>query len=468
MTRGGSGRGRIPHRITAVAAVLLALAVALAAGSPATRAAAADPAGGDGMPGTASATAQALKLNPTFASLSLGITVGFSAADYTNRVARAESRALDLGQIGATLAAEGCDGGNPTLPADQQPQPLRTDSRDPKAAQGYSEQEAWAPIITKSVRASSAPDGEAETSAVALGDGRTVSVIGAGSRAQAHVVDGATREALGTADVAGLDLAGLVQMRGLRWEAVHRSGRQAHAEGRFSIGSLTIGGASVPTSDPSTAFAAANAVLAPVGIQLVAPKVRVAEGVVSVDPLAIAVVPSATRDGITRPVLEAAYPLRKALADALLQASCSTASFLTIADLLVGSVTGSGSFALQLGGVQATSGVVRTTSFLRPLPAPAPDVAPLGVGTRDLANPVLAPRATTSATPAPEGAPVRSNPPAVAPRAAAVALPAARTAGERGGALAVVGLTGLLLMLSAAEADRRLLRRWQRTIPLED
>lgn len=174
----------------------LALGAVLAAATPATSgAAAAEPVGGDGMPGTASATAQALRLNPTFASLSLGITVGFSAADYTNRVARAESRALDLGEIGATLAAEGCDGGDPTLPADQQPQPLRTDSRDPKAAQGYSEQETWAPVVTKSVRASSAPDGEARTGAVSLGDGRTVAVDGAGSRARVHVVDGATREA---------------------------------------------------------------------------------------------------------------------------------------------------------------------------------------------------------------------------------------------------------------------------------
>lgn len=460
--------GRVRHRNTALAAAV-ALAAVLAAASPATSgAAAADPAGGDGMPGTALATAQALKLNPTFASLSLGITVGFSAADYTNRVARAESRALDLGQIGATLAAEGCDGGDPTLPADQQPQPLRTDSRDPKAAQGYSEQETWAPVVTKSVRASSAPDGEARTSAVSLGDGRTVSIDGAASRARAHVVDGATREALGTADVAGLDLAGVVHLRGLRWEAVHRSGRQAHAEGRFSIGSLTIGGVPVPTSDPSAAFAAANAALAPLGIGLVAPKVRVADGVVSVDPLAVAVVPSAARDGFTRPVLEAAYPVRKALADALLQASCKTASFLTIADLLVGSVTGSGSFALQLGGVQATSGAVSTASFLQPLPAAAPDAAPPGGETVDLADPVPPPSDTTSAAPPPAGAPGEANPPAVAPRAAEVALPAAHTTGERGGALAVVGLTGLLLLLGAAEADRRLMRRWRRTIPTED
>ena len=115
-----------PYRrtaITASAVGMLVLGAALSApaeaGTPATVKDA----------GTASAIATSYKVNPTTASLSIGITFGTALAGYTNNVSQAEARAIDLGIIGSTLAGEGCDGGAPTLPADQQPQSLRADSR---------------------------------------------------------------------------------------------------------------------------------------------------------------------------------------------------------------------------------------------------------------------------------------------------------------------------------------------------
>jgi hypothetical protein len=41
------------------------------------------------------------------------------------------------------------------------------------------------------------------------------------------------------------------------------------------------------------------------------------------------------------------------------------------------------------------------------------------------------------------------------------------TTGERGGAMAMVGAGGLLLLLAVAEADRRKMRSAQRAIPME-
>src|SRR6476469_2161197 len=65
------------------------------------------------MSGTATAIATSYKLNPTAAGLSIGIGFGEPLSDYQNQVSRAESRAIDLGIIGTTLAAQGCDGSAP-------------------------------------------------------------------------------------------------------------------------------------------------------------------------------------------------------------------------------------------------------------------------------------------------------------------------------------------------------------------
>ncbi len=86
--------------------------------------------------GTATADATTFQVDPRQAQLSVGITFGTADATYTNDTARASSQGVNLGTIGTTLAAEGCDGGAPTLPADKQPQPLVVDSRDPGAVNG--------------------------------------------------------------------------------------------------------------------------------------------------------------------------------------------------------------------------------------------------------------------------------------------------------------------------------------------
>src|SRR4051794_17682155 len=257
------------------------------------------PAAGDASNGMASAIATSYKVNPTASALSIGITFGTSLADYTNQSARAESRGIDLGIIGTTLAAEGCDGGAPTLPADKQPQPLDADSKDPKAAQGFSQQEQWAPVITKNVRADGTPSSDAQTTSIPLGDGKTVVLNGARSHTVTRLVDGKTREALATVDVGELDVAGVVKMTGLHWEALHHSGADQTVKGTFTIGALSIAGNAVPTNDPSAALGAVNTALAPLGVQIQLPVSHVNAGIQFVDPMAIAIVPSATRDGVS-------------------------------------------------------------------------------------------------------------------------------------------------------------------------
>ena len=85
--------------------------------------------------GTGSASAQSIRLNPVSGGLSFGIGIGEALAGHQNTVGTAESRSANLGVVGTTLAAEGCDGGEPTLPEDQQPGTLRTDSTEDGAAE---------------------------------------------------------------------------------------------------------------------------------------------------------------------------------------------------------------------------------------------------------------------------------------------------------------------------------------------
>ena len=78
--------------------------------------------------GRGASIAQSIRLDPVAGGLSFGVGVGEALAGHQNTVGTAESRAVNTGVIGTTLAGQGCDGGDPTLPKEQQPQPLRADS----------------------------------------------------------------------------------------------------------------------------------------------------------------------------------------------------------------------------------------------------------------------------------------------------------------------------------------------------
>src|SRR3546814_8769010 len=92
--------------------------------------------------GTGSATAIGYKVNPTNGNLSFGITAGESVAGHQNTGGTGQSRAINLGVIGVTLASEPCDGGEPTLPGESQPQAVIVRTTDDGAAEGKRESEA--------------------------------------------------------------------------------------------------------------------------------------------------------------------------------------------------------------------------------------------------------------------------------------------------------------------------------------
>jgi hypothetical protein len=156
-------------------------------------------------------------------------------------------------------------------------------------------------------------------------------------------------------------------------------------------------------------------------------------------------------------LLGGVQPVRQQTFDELLAQSCSFASGITVADILVGSITGGGSFSVVLGGVQASSGDAYENAFCLGCNTPGPSLNTSNVATN-----------TVTAAPSGGGASFQGStaPGPTAATAAVTPAPAASSfKGKRGGALAGVGLAGLGMIAAMAEGDRRKMRRAQREIP---
>lgn len=416
-------------------------------------------------PGTGTAVAQTIKVDPRAGNLSLGITVGSALADYTNRVARAESRAIDLGVIGTTLASEPCDGGEPALPADQQPQPLHVETGEPGAAQGVSATDAG--LITKRAQATDQPLGVAETTSGTIGVPGVVEATGTRARAEAGLVGG-QRLARAVTDIGELRLAGgLVSLRGLHWEAVHTSG-EAGPRATFSIGGASVAGVPLPVAPDVTeaVVAQANAALAPLGIRLQLPAAHLSGGVLFLDPLTVSVVPAEARDDVLGPVVAALQPVREAafapLTEGCTELSKNGKTPVTVFDIALGSLTGAGSFSVALGGVQATTGDIAFSNVLGGLggdtqaenPESPPPAGPAGIDVE----------ASREAKPT-NGFPAPPSTPSVRdlPREQAAPVQAHRRAGRAALAMAALGVLAATAL--AAGADWRFIRRAVATSP---
>jgi hypothetical protein len=179
---------------------------------------------GDFNNGTGNAIAAAYKVNPIVGNLSFGITTGLALAGHQNTAAQGQSAAVDMGVIGTTLAAEGCMGADPTWAAEDQPQPVIVFSNDEGAEQGVEEDEAG--VVNKFARAHPAPFAEAITTINPMGDPAVAFVSGGQAIASSGVIDGNVREARAYTRIGSVTFGGgAVELRGLEWEAIHRSGR---------------------------------------------------------------------------------------------------------------------------------------------------------------------------------------------------------------------------------------------------
>ena len=410
--------------------------------------------------GQGAAFADTMKIDPRAGNLSIGIDFGKAAADHQNSAAQAISQAMDLGTIGTSAAAYGCDGSAPPLPEDQQPQPLIADTRTPNQPQQAEQDETFAPGFHKSVSVSNDPSAKAVTTTAPFGVATVVSV-GGGIATSTSGVANNVRKATATTDVSGITLPGGVVLRDLHWGA--EFGSDGPPVGTFGIGSASIGGKPVPTSNPSDTLEQVNAALTLFGLHLTAPTVRVDQknNKVFVDSLTLSVVPNQARDSLTGAVISGIQPVREPVFDALLKAKCTLNTEITVFDIAVGSATGAGSFNMLFGGVQAGSSEIAANPFKlgfvglgSPGIAATPSLS--GGAVQSTTNGATSTAGTTPAAGGGTGS--------ASPTPAAAVLPK----GARGGALAGVGLAGLALLAAMAEGDRRKMRRAQREIPFTD
>lgn len=301
------------------------------------------------QPGFGKAQAQIMMLDPRSAQLSFGVRFGPTVADHRNLVARAQAQSTDYGIIGSALTGGGCDGGQPFMKPEDLPQRMQADSRNPDH---LAERTVSEGPVTQSVQADPRPHARATSRLAEASLPGILEVRGATTETVSGVDADGVPIVRAFVDVADLSIVGgAVRLGGLRWEALQRGGEEP--TGRFTIGSASIGGTPIPTQDASAVVAAVNSVLSNLGIVVLPPVTHVEGDTIFVDPIKVGVAPNPTRDLVAGSVLAAMQPAREALFQALIDGSCNSGALITVADILLGSVTGGGSFTAVFGGAQA-------------------------------------------------------------------------------------------------------------------
>ena len=330
--------------------------------------------------GMAKASAVVSKLAPGVGSLELGMNTGISVAEVRNSLAQAQSQSADLGLIGSSLTAGGCDGGQATIKPEQLPQPLRVDNRAGDASASADE----VPLGTssfgggrKEVSATKRPSASASTTDVALGLAPVVALSGGRSSASATVVPGEARVASATADL-DLDLGGAVHLSGLHWWAQHRTGSSPQAAGGFEVASAAIGQVPLPTDQLGPLQDALNTALAPTGVSVQLPRVEHITSpvdLIRVSPLRVLLKDSPVGHTVLGPVLDATRDQRSQAYESLVALSCQLAGALLIGDIGTNILSGSGFLVIDFGGAEAATAELNLSNPFGD-EGPPPDAAP--------------------------------------------------------------------------------------------
>jgi hypothetical protein len=417
--------------------------------------------------GSGQVTTRVVKVGPTAGRLSFAPSVGLASANYTGTVGRAESKLFDFAALDSSIPKE----------LTSQSPSVRVDSTDDGAEKGTTKVSPGLPAdspvkaggTTQAAKAGHDPFGEAT---FILGQFEpvpgVVEMSGARAISRSGVVGGATREGTGHVEIGRLALGGgAVVLEGLSWDVQQRTGRSKAATGAFGIKGITVAGQHLapPKADQlAAAFTQLNTVLKPLGIRLDAPVASNAEGVATITPLGIHLEASVVGRTVGPPLLAAIQPVRDPIATQIIAANAQAGGLVTLADVAVGALTGKGGLDLQLGGGSAYTEGERFANPFGSFALGAGGAGPvsLGGGT-DLGGGSFSPGAVAAAdgTTANSGAANGNGGKA----SGAVELAGARReAGSTGGAAAVVGLVGLLAVLSMAGADWWRLRHEPRRI----
>ena len=340
--------------------------------------------------GTADAGAQSIQLAPTTGGLNYSITLATSVANYQNAASAALSQTIDVGVIGTALEARGCDGSPPKIPASAIPQPVQVESINGNQTLTSTVTPQTTPtgigVGNELAQVTTQPTGSSITTVQNITvPGGLITVSGLTSSAHVSIDNGNTRVAVATSDVGAISLAGgAIQIGGLHWIATQVSGAKSSSTATFSVGSLKVGGATIPltaATPPSALLAAINAVGAPLGFNIQWPATTtLPDGTVQISPLTIGIDNSLLGQKVIGANLGTVQPLRQALVAALLKVNCNVAIPVLLGDISVGVLSGGGNLNLNLGGAHAQ------TTDAAPV---SPFGAALGTGALDLSSTTL-------------------------------------------------------------------------------
>ena len=456
----------------------------------------------DVSPGQGSSYAQGLQVAPHDGSLAVGVTLAEALAGHTNSIAKAQSQGIDLGAIGTSMTGYNC--GSQAFKPDQIPQSLQTETGQPGADQGVSQQPdpSAGPKqpsfgTYEYVKATATPYGEADTTLPPITT-PAFRVDSMATKAWSGLVNG-ERVAGATSTIGSVDIAnGMVDLSNLRWESEYPSGGSAKPTGTFSIGQVKIQGTALPTGPDLGAIQnAINTVLGNVGLEVVLPVSSVTQGTQSVSPLQILAVPNDNRDNAINPVLNGLQPVQQPLFDGLengfspsepaqlAQALCNSDTPITVAQIAVASINGGGFFSAALGGVNSSSADIASNPFnlgfggslggglgggslggaTLSSGSGSSGVNALGASSPAGVSPSLASSAAGSS---PGSGSVGSGGGQQPSGGGTAAMTPASTSYAAGGPLLAIGLAGLALLGLLAEIDRRMMRRAQYTVQFEE
>ncbi|HZU80509.1 MAG TPA: hypothetical protein VE991_11385 [Acidimicrobiales bacterium] len=435
--------------------------------------------------GEATAIAQALAVAPTTAGLGYNSVLGTSIADYQLSEGQAESQTFNGGAIVLAATSTQCDGSPPVIAGSQLPQPAIAETANGNNTQSQSINQQYGhgnfpagAIGSEVASVTTQPTADAVTKVADIDIPGALEVSGVQSSASVADVVGQLRKAVSTADIGEIKLAGLVDLKGLHFEATQETGpggKIVQQAATWSVATAAINGQpqSVAADALGTLFGAINTALEGTGFHVSLPQVTTLDnGQVNLTPLSIGIDGSALGQQLVGPVLGALQPVRDTIDNILLkQISCKLGTPLTVADIGLGVLSGGGNLDLQVGQLSAQSDGTTyanpfgnclldcggTTSLNDNLPSSLGDTGALSIPSVGGGN-------------LPSSGPGSATKYASGPISRTVHCVTTSLAGHPGcsnGAALPVGLIGLGSVAALFAADYVRLRRYRRIIPEE-